>query len=53
MIEIETLGPVVTVGCGEFVEHQETWYLLKDQVVPEEDAACGAWLADIAAAHPI
>jgi len=53
MLEIETLGPMVTVGCGEYVEHQETWYLLKDQTVPAKDEACGAWLSEIAASHPL
>jgi len=53
MLEIETLGPMVTVGSTEYIDHQETWYLLKDQTVPKEDKACGAWLAEIAAAHPL
>jgi len=53
MLEIETLGPMVTVGSGEYVDHQETWYLLPDAVVPEDDAACAAWLSDIAESHPL
>ncbi len=53
MLEIETLGPMVTVGCGEYVEHQETWYLLKDQEIPESDEACGSWLSQIAENHPL
>ena len=53
MLEIETLGPMVTVGCGEYVEHQETWYLLSNAVIPEDDAACATWLADIAETHPL
>jgi len=31
-IELETLGPVVKLAPGEFVEHQEIW-----QVFPEDD----------------
>ncbi len=53
MLEIETLGPMVTVAPGKYVEHQETWYLLPDISVPEDDAECGSWFADIAESHPL
>ncbi|MDR3691935.1 MAG: hypothetical protein P4L46_21320 [Fimbriimonas sp.] len=53
MLEIETLGPLVTVGIGDYVEHQETWYLIKDQTPPDDDTACGNWLADLASARPL
>ncbi len=53
MLEIETLGPMVTVPIANYVEHQETWYLVKDQQIPEDDAECGAWLTDIAATRPL
>ena len=53
MLEIETLGPMVTVACGAYADHQETWYLLPDAVVPEGDAECATWLSDIAETHPL
>jgi len=30
MLEIETLGPLTTVNLGEWVEHNEYWYLHRD-----------------------
>lgn len=53
MLEIETLGPTVTVACGECVEHHETWYLIPNQTIPKADEACGTWLADLAATRPL
>ncbi len=53
MLEIESLGPIVTVGIGEYEEYQETWYLLPKQTVPIDDAECGKWLTDIANRCPL
>ncbi len=53
MLEIESLGPMVSVPAGGYVEHQETWYLLRNQMPPAEDGACADWLADIASARPL
>jgi hypothetical protein len=53
MLEIETLGPMVTVASGSYVDHQETWYLIPDQVIPESDDACADWLAGLAADRPL
>lgn len=52
MLEVETLGPMQTVAEGTFVEHRETWYLVRD-TPPDEDGACGKWLAELAASRPI
>ena len=49
MLEIETLGPLETVPSGGFIDHQETWYLVKGQEVPTDDETCGKWLAQLAA----
>ena len=53
MIEIETLGPVVTVSSGSFVDHQETWYLIKEQQIPASDSDCATWFAGLAASRPL
>lgn len=53
MLEVETLGPMQAVAPGSFATHQETWYLLKDHVPPEDDGACGDWLAELASTRPL
>jgi len=53
MLEIETLGPMEIVAPGDFVEHQETWYLIPNQTAPAGDAECAAWLADMAESRPL
>lgn len=53
MLEIESLGPMELVGPGAYTEHQETWYLVRDVTIPEDDAECAAWLAEIADARPL
>jgi len=53
MIEIETLGPMEMVAGGGYVEHQETWYLVPNQTVPDNDADCASWLAGLAAERPL
>ncbi|MBX7131702.1 MAG: hypothetical protein K1X67_03375 [Fimbriimonadaceae bacterium] len=52
MLEVESLGPLVTLGPGDSVSHRETWHLIRDANVPAEDDACGEWLAQFAASHP-
>lgn len=37
MLEVETLGPMVTLTPGATVEHIETWNLFKDVPVPTSD----------------
>ncbi len=41
MVEMESLGPIVTLGPGEAVEHQETWSLHSGvgEIKTETDAA--------------
>ena len=51
MLEIESLGPMQFVPAGGYCTHDERWYLV-DSDAPTEDAACGAWLADLAATRP-
>ncbi|HEY0866077.1 MAG TPA: hypothetical protein VGE01_01790 [Fimbriimonas sp.] len=54
MLEIESLGPLRSVPKGGgFVEHPETWYLLRHETAPEDDAECGEWLARLARDHPL
>ncbi|AIE87619.1 hypothetical protein [Fimbriimonas ginsengisoli] len=48
MLEIESLGPMEFVYPGEFAEHQETWYLIPNQTVPEDDYECAKWLEGLA-----
>jgi len=38
MIELETVGPLITLAAGCSVEHVETWHLFKDVPVPTNDA---------------
>lgn len=35
MLEAETLGPLVSIAPGAFVEHVETWYLFQGVPVPQ------------------
>jgi hypothetical protein len=53
MLEVETLGPLVSVPPGGYAEHQETWYLVPAPEVPAGDAEAGDWLARIAAERPL
>jgi len=53
MLEIESLGPMVTVAPGAYAEHQETWYLIRNEVVPAGDSECGDWLAELASTRPL
>ena len=52
-LEVESLGPQLTLAPGETTELWETWYLVPDVTVPDDDAACAAWLADLAAVRPL
>ncbi len=38
MLELETVGPMVTIEPGETVEHVEHWFLFKDVPTPTNDA---------------
>jgi hypothetical protein len=38
IIEVETLGPLVTLRPGAQVEHTERWFLFRDVPVPKNDA---------------
>jgi hypothetical protein len=54
MLEVETLGPMLTIPKkGGFADHRETWYLLRDETAPSDDAECGAWLAGLAELCPL
>lgn len=52
MLEVESLGPLVTLGGGESVMHPETWYLVPGVSVPSDDEACGDWLHGLASERP-
>ena len=53
MLEIESLAPMEFVAPDDYTEHVETWYLIPNQTVPEDDDACADWLADLAATRPL
>jgi hypothetical protein len=38
MLEVETLGPLVTLAPGESVLHTEQWFLFGDVATPEDDS---------------
>jgi len=44
MLEVESLGPLVTLGPGDKVEHPEAWFLIFDTALPEDDEECGKLL---------
>ena len=47
MLEIESLGPLVTLQPGESTDHHETWHLfpLTDQLVIDSEEALAEWIA--------
>lgn len=47
MLEVESVGPEVTLVPGESAELRESWSLILDAVPPVEDEACGMWLRKI------
>ena len=53
MLEIETLSPLQTIAPGEFVEHYETWYLIKDSSPPKDSAEAAKWLESLAVTRPL
>lgn len=53
MLEVESLGPLVALEPGESVSHPETWYLLRDAGVPDDDGACGDYLSSLASTRPL
>lgn len=44
MLEVESLGPLVTLAPGDSITHPESWYLLRDTVLPSDDEECGRLL---------
>jgi hypothetical protein len=38
MLEVETLGPLVSLAPGATVEHEEHWFLFRDVPTPRNDA---------------
>ena len=47
ILEIESLGPLVTLQPGESTNHHETWHLfpLTDQLVIDSEEALAEWIA--------
>ena len=47
MLEIESLGPLVTLQPGESTDHHETWHLfpLTEQLVIDSEEALAEWIA--------
>lgn len=52
MLEVESLGPLTHLGPGESTQTHETWYVLSDEVPPQEDEAAGDWLLELAIRCP-
>ena len=44
MLEVEALGPVVTLQPGDSVEHVEEWLLFRDVPEPYSDADVGKFV---------
>jgi hypothetical protein len=53
MLEIESLGPLQTVGGGSYAEHMETWYLVERATPPDDTAEAAKWLEGIAKERPL
>lgn len=53
MLEVESLGPLLTLPSGEWRGHDETWYLLADEMPPADDTACGDWIHGLAESRPL
>jgi hypothetical protein len=49
ILELETLGPLVELSPGAFVEHEEEWWLFDDVTLPQDE---GALASDIVARMP-
>lgn len=47
-LEVEALGPYGAILPGGAASHAETWYLLDNPGVPEDEDACGDWLSALA-----
>ena len=52
MLEVESLGPMLTVPPGAWRGHDETWYLIDGLTPPSTDKDCAGWLASLAAPRP-
>jgi hypothetical protein len=50
MLELETLGPVVSLAPGASVEHVENWFFYRDIPTPANDADVEQHIAPLAAA---
>ena len=44
MLEVESLGPLVTLEPGQATEHVECWFLFKGVPEPDDDAAVEEWV---------
>ena len=53
MLEVETLGPLETVPPGDYASHFETWYMVADKQLPEDDAECGDLFDALAKDRPL
>ena len=53
MLEIESLGPLTRLEPGDSISHRETWYLVHDAHVPDDDDACAEWLAQLGSRLPM
>lgn len=53
MLEVESVGPRVTLAPGQSTSLRETWYLVPDTVPPADDASAGDWLQGLIAPRPL
>lgn len=47
MLEVESVGPEVTLAPGESTELRESWNLVLDAAPPVDDEVCGKWLGKL------
>ncbi|MBS1706489.1 MAG: hypothetical protein JST40_11485 [Armatimonadetes bacterium] len=53
MLEVESLGALVTLQPGESASHREAWYLETGVELPEDDEALYEYLERLASSHPL
>lgn len=53
MLEVETLGPLVTLGPGDETGHAETWYVVKDFGLDANEESLADRIEAVVAARPL
>lgn len=53
MLEVETLSPLQAIPYQGFASHWESWYLIPDVDVPQEDALAEKWFEQLLSSRPL